>query len=82
MSWGVTQRSGGVGLELSDGRQLALGSVAYRTRQRLAALVDVELLHPIAVEHDRVSYCLLLRGNRGTELELNSRRMALITTWA
>jgi hypothetical protein len=72
----VDSRSG-LALHLSDGRRLALGGVAVRSRRLVAARAQVDLLKPTAIERDGLSYRLEFAGAHGAGLEFYARQVAL-----
>jgi hypothetical protein len=64
-------------LHLSDGRRLAAGGVAQRSRRMLAARADVDLLRPSVIERDGPSYRLSFTGHVGPAAEIHARRLSL-----
>ncbi|MDT4926543.1 MAG: hypothetical protein QOG01_4256 [Pseudonocardiales bacterium] len=73
----IYRAPGGVALELSDGRRLALAGISYTTQQLLVLRTAQDLLKPTHVHRDAMSYRLRLRGEAGTDIHVYARNIAL-----
>jgi hypothetical protein len=73
----VSDSRHGIGLGLSDGRRLELGGVSRSTLRWLEGIAAQERLRPAHVSREGFSYRLLLRGERGAEMEVFARRVTL-----
>jgi hypothetical protein len=73
----INRSPGGVALELSDGRRLALAGVSRSTLQLLVHRTAEDLLKPTHVYRDVLSYRLRLRGKSGTDIHVYARNIAI-----
>jgi hypothetical protein len=67
----------GIALALSDGHRLTLGVVSGATRRQLLDHATRDKLRPAHVERNSFTYRLLLRGEKGAEMEIHARRVVL-----
>jgi hypothetical protein len=67
----------GIALALSDGHRLTLGVISAATRKQLLHRATKDKLRPASIERNRFSYLLLLRGEKGAEMEIHARRVVL-----
>ncbi|MDT5237728.1 MAG: hypothetical protein QOF47_3715, partial [Mycobacterium sp.] len=74
----ISSAPNGIALELSDGHRLALRGISRRTVELLNRHARGDRLHPASFDCDAVSYCLLLRGLGGAEVEIYARNIALV----
>jgi hypothetical protein len=73
----ISKTPGGIALELSDGRRIALRGISLRTLELLRRRGRANVLRPESVERDAISYRLLLRGRTGAELRIHARYIVL-----
>jgi len=73
----ISKTPGGIALELSDGRRIALRGISLRTRELLRGCARMNTLRPESFDRDAVSYRLLLRGPTGAEVRIHARNIAL-----
>jgi hypothetical protein len=74
---GVCEMRHGVALMLSDGRRLGLGEVSRRALPLLIARAQRDRLRPARIERDGITFCLVLRGEAGGDIEIHARRLAV-----
>jgi hypothetical protein len=73
----IHRAPGGIALQLSDGRRLALAGISFTTRQLLLLRTAEDELKPTHVRRDAFAYRVRFRGQAGSDIHVYARTIAL-----